>query len=193
MDTRERILDAATRAMRDLGVARATTKEIAKAADCSEALLYKHFSSKEMLYNAVFRERIPVLKEASARLHANVGKGSLEENLTEYALAAVRLYKDVLPLAGGMFADPMLLDVMRASFASTGSGPHQAVLALARFLRAEQRRGRVLAQADPDAAAALLLGACFQRAFFEHLVELPDDADRFAADLVSMLAPALIA
>ncbi|MFC7719862.1 TetR/AcrR family transcriptional regulator [Nonomuraea recticatena] len=101
MDTRERILDAATRAMRDLGVARATTKEIAKAADCSEALLYKHFSSKEMLYNAVFRERIPVLKEASARLHANVGKGSLEENLTEYALAAVRLYKDVLPLAGG--------------------------------------------------------------------------------------------
>ncbi|MFC7719863.1 TetR/AcrR family transcriptional regulator C-terminal domain-containing protein [Nonomuraea recticatena] len=87
----------------------------------------------------------------------------------------------------------MLLDVMRASFASTGSGPHQAVLALARFLRAEQRRGRVLAQADTDAAAALLLGACFQRAFFEHLVELPDDADRFAADLVSMLAPALIA
>ena len=36
--------------MRTIGLARATTKEIARAADCSEAALYKHFTGKEELF-----------------------------------------------------------------------------------------------------------------------------------------------
>jgi AcrR family transcriptional regulator len=44
---RVRILDAAHELMLTLGLARTTTKEIARAAGCSEAALYKHFASKE--------------------------------------------------------------------------------------------------------------------------------------------------
>ena len=41
--TRDRMLDAAYTVMRTRGLARATTKEIAREAGFSEAALYKHF------------------------------------------------------------------------------------------------------------------------------------------------------
>ncbi len=56
---RERILDAAHELMLTVGLARTTTKEIAKGADCSEAALYKHFASKEELFIRVLSERLP--------------------------------------------------------------------------------------------------------------------------------------
>jgi hypothetical protein len=56
---------------------------------------------------------------------------------------------------------------------------------LADYLRAEQAAGRVAADVDPVGAAALLLGACYQRAFLVRLVgeeQLPGD---FARSVVS--------
>ena len=50
-DRRRAILTAATPVFARLGRAGATTKDIAKAARVSEALLYSHFSSKEALYS----------------------------------------------------------------------------------------------------------------------------------------------
>src|SRR5688572_8727604 len=44
--TRERILAAARAVMLKKGLVRATTKEIARAADVSEGTLYNHFASK---------------------------------------------------------------------------------------------------------------------------------------------------
>jgi hypothetical protein len=38
--------------------------------------------------------------------------------------------------------------------------------ALAAYLDAEECLGRVREDADPEAAAAMVLGACYQRAFF---------------------------
>ncbi len=38
--------------------------------------------------------------------------------------------------------------------------------ALAAYLDAEKRLGRMSEDADPEAAAAMVLGACYQRAFF---------------------------
>jgi AcrR family transcriptional regulator len=49
-DRKEAILTAAVPVFARLGRAGATTKEIAKAAGISEALLYKHFPGKEALY-----------------------------------------------------------------------------------------------------------------------------------------------
>ena len=61
---RVRIVDAAHELMLTIGLARATTKEIAKAAGCSEAALYKHFASKEDLFVTVLKERLPKLGAA---------------------------------------------------------------------------------------------------------------------------------
>ena len=50
------------------------------------------------------------------------------------------------------------------------------------------------AEADPDAAAAMLLGACFQYAFLRHFAGQPAqpvEADAFAAGVVGTLMHAL--
>ncbi len=52
-DTRERILEAATRTFAQLGVSGATTREIAKAAKVNEVTLFRHFKNKEELLRQV--------------------------------------------------------------------------------------------------------------------------------------------
>ncbi|GII33337.1 TetR/AcrR family transcriptional regulator [Planotetraspora mira] len=192
MGTRDRIVAAAEQVINELGLARATTREIARAAGCSEALLYKHFSRKEDLFHAVLLERMPALTPAVARLSGQVGVATVAENLEEFARAAIAFYRRSLPLSSGLLAEASLLTGFRAMLAETGGGPHLPILLLGAYLREEQKIGRVDADADPDSAAALLLGACHHRSVLGSLVDLgPDDAvaPGLVATLIAGLAP----
>ncbi|GII55183.1 TetR family transcriptional regulator [Planotetraspora thailandica] len=192
MGTRDRIVAAAEQVIQELGLARATTREIARAAGCSEALLYKHFSRKEDLFLAVLLERVPALVPAVTRLNERVGKGAVRENLEEFAQAAVVFYRRSLPLSAGVVAEASLLDGFRRMLADVGGGPHIPINRLGAYLREEQRLGRVGPDADPDAAATLLMGACFHRALLESLVDLgPDDTlvPGLVGGLMAGLAP----
>ncbi|MFE9249863.1 TetR/AcrR family transcriptional regulator [Streptomyces sp. NPDC007088] len=182
---RARILDAAHRLMLTLGLARTTTKEIARAADCSEAALYKYFASKEDLFVEVLRERLPRLSPPEAD-----GARSVEENLTDFARQATAFYAESFPIAASLHADPHLkarhYDAMRA----LGAGPHAPVYALDAYLRAEQRAGRIGSEADTFAAASLLLGACVHRSFAYEAMprgEPPQSAEEFAARMATQL------
>jgi AcrR family transcriptional regulator len=112
--TRERILDAAEERMRTIGLARATTKEIARVAGCSEAALYKHFSGKEEIFVHVLKERLPPLSPLLDELNAGRGgEGSpdaptVEQNLTEIARRAARFYEQTQSLLDeDRFVDPL--------------------------------------------------------------------------------------
>ncbi|WP_377269791.1 TetR/AcrR family transcriptional regulator [Peterkaempfera sp. SMS 1(5)a] len=166
--TRERILDAADRLLRTIGLARATTKEIARAAGCSEAALYKHFRGKEEIFVAVLHERLPSLGPLPAELPEESAVHTLEQCLTGIARRAALFYEATMPIGASLFAEPGLLQRHREALRELDAGPHKPLLAVADHLRDEQLRGRVRADADCDAAAALLLGACFQRAFLLH-------------------------
>ncbi|RKN45775.1 TetR/AcrR family transcriptional regulator [Streptomyces hoynatensis] len=166
--TPERLLDAAERLMRSVGLANATTKAIAREAGCSEAALYKHFANKEELFVRVLTERSRNAGPLLAELTADPGGRSVEECLTEIARRAALFYADAMPMAASLFAEPALLGRHREGLREIGRGPHMVLDALTRYLRRERERGRVSPEADPYAAAALLLGACFQRAFFLH-------------------------
>ena len=168
--TRDRILDAAADVMTRLGLVRTTTKEIARAAGCSEALLYKHFRDKEEIFLGVLKERLPNLTATLADLPGRAGTGSVRDRLVEVVELAVRFYQGGLAIGSSMLGDPVLVRRQQEWLLSRGTGPHQANEMLAGYLRAEQATGRVAAGADPDAAAALLLGACYQRAFLVRLV-----------------------
>jgi AcrR family transcriptional regulator len=191
-DTRERILDAAAQVMETLGLARATTKQIARAAGYSEATLYKHFSDKTELLLAVLGERLPALVGLLKRLPDEAGQGVVAERLEEVAGQAVRFYERAFPILSSLFADPTLLARYREGLAAVGAGPHRANEALAAYLRAERELGRVDASVDPEAGAAMLLGACFQRAFLAAFDGEPIPAAeraRLAARLVGSLLP----
>jgi AcrR family transcriptional regulator len=168
--TRDRILDAAADVMTRLGLAKATTKEIARAAGCSEALLYKHFREKEEIFLGVLKDRLPSLTATLAALPDQAGTGSVRDRLVEAVDIAVRFYEGGLAIGSSMLGDPELVRRHREWMIGRGVGPQVANRMLADYLRAEQKADRVAAGVDADAAAALLLGASYQRAFLLRLM-----------------------
>lgn len=189
-DTRERLLDAAAHVMRTLGFARTTTKEIARASGYSEATIYKHFPDKTALFLAVLHERLPAFGPFVRELGDDAGERPVRDRLCALATAAIAFYLEGFPVSASIFAEPTLLAAHRTALAGRGAGPRYPVTALTGYLSAEQRRGRINAQADCAGAAALLLGACFQYAFlccFEQRQPPADEISAYAAAVTGTL------
>lgn len=162
METRDRILDAAAELMRTRGIVRATTKEIAKAAGFSEATLYKHFRDKEELLLRVLRERMP----GFARVEITPGEGRVEDNVWRLMRGALDFYREAFPMLGPLLSEPQLMATHHERISRYDAGPQKAVDRIAAYFHAERDLGRLAAGTDPDAAAALVGGVCFQQAFF---------------------------
>jgi hypothetical protein len=65
---------------------------------------------------------------------------------------------------------------------------------LTSYLEAEKRIGRVREDADPEAVAAMVLGACYQRAFFGSFLgeDVPAEGEEsFVEGIVQTLMPSL--
>lgn len=193
--TRARILDAAAELLGTVGITRTTTKEIARAAGCSEATLYKYFRDKEEIFVRVLRERAPGFPHALADLVASATADSPRAVLVDLARTAVRFYRQSFPMAASLFASPGLLATHRDKLDLDDAGPQMAARAVATYLRAEQGLGRIRAEVDPDAAALLFVGACFHRAFLDLFLAdraaegdlRPEGDDGFAAGIVDAL------
>jgi AcrR family transcriptional regulator len=168
-ETRRRLVDAAERVLRAKGLARATTKEIAREAGLAEGTLYLHFADKLDLIRAVQEKLLPPFIELLLQLPARAGTRTVEANLTEVAEQALVLYRDLLLVGSGLFADPELLERFRVRMRELGGGPHKAYGPIVAYLEAERALGRVDAGADLVAVGVLLLGACQQLVFIEQL------------------------
>lgn len=190
MSTRERILDAAALVMREQGVAHATTKEIARAAGCSEALLYRHFDDKQGLFMAVLRERMPgfALPDDAA------GTGTVEANLAQFVSGLLDFYVDSFPISASIFSSSTLLARHREAIAAHGAGPQTPQLRLQAYLEAERTAGRVRAEADLEVIARLLVGAALHQAFLaafwgDGRVDEPALGQRLVAPVLPALLP----
>jgi AcrR family transcriptional regulator len=195
--TRRRLVEAAERVIRARGLARSTTKEIAREAGCAEGTLYLHFADKLDLIRAVQEQLLPAFVDLLHRLPGRAGTRTVAANLTEVAEQAMVLYRDFVPVNAGVFADPELLERLRALLRERGDGPQRAYEPIVAYLEAEQALGRVAAGVDLLAAAVLLLGGCQQHVFVEQLVG-PDlhplgDRQSPAAGLVATLLTGLAA
>ncbi|GGT17007.1 TetR/AcrR family transcriptional regulator [Streptomyces purpureus] len=187
MSTRERILDAAAEILRTRGVAQATTKEIALASEVSEPTLDKYFGDRERLLLAVLEERLPGLSRVSVR----PGEGDVEDNLAELAHAVLDSYQRAIPMLGAILADRQRMAAHRTAMSRLGGGPDKAAGAFAGYLQAEQALGRVGAETDPDAAAALLIGGCFHEALLRYYAAGPG-ADAAPRTFAEFLARAVV-
>ncbi|MFD5823267.1 TetR/AcrR family transcriptional regulator [Nesterenkonia xinjiangensis] len=182
---RERILDAAADVMRTDGLARATTKRIAGAASCSEALLYKHFPEKQDIFLAVLQERSPRLPP----LGEAAGAGEVRDILTAITARLIAFYALNFPMAAALFGDHALLTAHRAALETRGAGPQAPSSSITAHLQEEIARGRVSATCDADATARLLTGAALHEGFLAGYTGTPvDDAEGLAARLVDSLA-----
>jgi len=175
------ILEAAEKVLLANGLAKTTTKEIARAAGCSEGSLYNHFKNKEDIYLQVLRGQLKSLMGALTRLHSLTGKDTVRQNLETVVLAALHDYFDSMSLICSIFSEPDILHRHREGFTSRNEGPHRANEAVAAYIRKEQQLGRIRQDADPRAAADTLLGSCFQHAFqLNFLGQEASDEERLA-------------
>jgi AcrR family transcriptional regulator len=180
-DLRDALLAAADRLMRERGARGLTTREIAREAGCSDGALYVHFQDKAHLLAAVCERWIPDLASAVGSLIERVGVATVQENLEEIAAVALRTFNEMVPAIFAIGGDPELLTYQQAALRAAGRGPRRGVESIAAYLAAEQRLGRVRADADAVMAANLVLGSCWQRAamgyyFGENLLPIDDAA-----------------
>ena len=168
-----------------------TTRQIAREAQVSAGVLYNHFHDKDDL---VVTALVAQATQNAATFLAAVpepGSGTLEENLSALADAALALLASALPLVASVFGQARAFhDLVTAMHSDPG--PLQPFLATVEYLRAEQALGRVAPDADPNAAVELLFGACQLRAFVVALQPLgvasPTGGANATQDLTAVVA-----
>lgn len=165
-DTRQQILEACQKLIQRLGLARVTTKEIARETGLSEGALYRHFEHKEDVFLAVFEKQVQHL--ASILTENPAGKGEVEENLRRVCLEILRYYEQLIPLTAAFFADTELLARFRGLLQQIG-GPQRLHYWIAGLIEEEQHLGRINAELPALDFATSLLGPVFQYAFLRQL------------------------
>jgi len=195
--TRERLIAATTRLMCERGLARTSTRDIARAAGVAEGALYHHFADKAELLLAVIQAGMGEFKQVVDDLALQVGRRSLRANLEQVARAALEFHLRVAPMVCSLYSDRTLLLRVRQILERNKLGPGESGAALAAYLEAEQRLGRVSPGANTRATAELLLAGCFQAAMREHFscqtAPLKHGMREMVGALIDGLAPAVVA
>jgi len=167
---RQRILDAALALIRERGIGRVTTKEIALAAGAAEGSLFKNFGDKMGLLTELLSQDLPEnLAWRAVPAEAPPGRGDLAAALVLFMERAIDFYAAALPLVAGSFADRELLRRQQERNRERGTGPQLALQASADYLRGWQESGHLDAAADPYAMAVALCGAALMYAWTDQL------------------------
>lgn len=158
---REAIVEAALEILREEGIANLTSREVAARAGVSDASVYYHFGDRAGLLQAVFAQGMKPLK-----FMAGLDLEELDpaEVVAAASAALEQFFDDVVPVFHAAQADPELRAALAAFVAAKELGPHKGVKLLGSYLRAQQKAGRVRADADVDAIALIIIDCAFARA-----------------------------
>ncbi|TCK24567.1 TetR/AcrR family transcriptional regulator [Pseudonocardia endophytica] len=173
-DLRSRILESTTKLLREEGLAAATSRRIARGADCSEGSIYVHFGDKGSLLAAVLSSGLP---EAAA-LWETADRGAsvdLREGLAAVLEAVRAYYAASYRLVGIVLVDRELFAQYSRSHREGGTGPQQVWRAVHRFLDAH--RGGLPGDLDLEVEAVKLAGAC-QNSVWVEMVSGPGELPR---------------
>jgi len=165
-DTRQALMDAALDVFVQRGFARATTREIAQTAGVAEGTIYRHFTDKHALFQAVFFSVAGAMIDEFRRIPERAGQGTLRENL-EYLFGLIAAQqKRLSPLMASMWADPEVASGFHEQIREQGlagfelDGP---VMVVAEYIRAEQAKGRIRDDVDAEEAATVVVAVPFAR------------------------------
>ncbi|MFB4283890.1 TetR/AcrR family transcriptional regulator [Nonomuraea sp. MTCD27] len=181
---RQRILDAATQLLRERGLARLTTREIAQAADAAEGSITKNFGGKIGLLIALLSQELPELR-AWHKAATPPGQRPMRTVLVDLLERGIAFYTASLPLMAGAAADQDLFAAYQATNRKHGTGPHPALDQMARYLAECQKAGELPRGTEPYTLALTLCGIAQFEAYTEYVSgpgALPGErADRLAA------------
>jgi len=155
---REHLIETADRLLAEHQVSAITTRDIARAADVSDGVLYNYFTDKnDLLLTALVRRVSRIVARFDTDL-PEPGTATVEENLNAYARAVLDRHADMLPIAAGLLTEPALLHRFIDEIHRQPFGPQLFRQRIAEYLSREQRLGRLPA-VDVEAATTLLTGA----------------------------------
>ncbi|APA97665.1 TetR family transcriptional regulator [Nocardia seriolae] len=152
---RDHLVATAQRLLAEQGAAGLTVRAIARAAAVADGVLYNHFSDKDELLAAALSAHVAAAHADLGPLPAP-GAATVRENLADYLRAGLALHHAVLPVFAGLLATPAVLD----RFAESQERENDWRERLTGYLRAERDLTRLAADADIDAATAILVGIC---------------------------------
>jgi AcrR family transcriptional regulator len=165
---RQRILDAALELIRERGIGRVTTKDIAATAGAAEGSLFKNFGDKMGLLTELLSYQLPENRAwREVGLVIPPGQGDVVAALVASMQRAVDFYAAALPLIAGSFADRELLRRYRQHNRERGTGPQLAMEAISDYLSGWQKSGHLDSDADCYAMALALCGSAQMYAYTE--------------------------
>jgi len=174
---REAILAATLDLAAEQGLARLTTKEVARRAGASEASVFYHFGDKVGLLQAALVAGLEPLMELDPAVAAGAADETVGESLLAIAVSLERFFDRVLPILGAIQGDSDLRAAFGERMAERDLGPHRGVELLGRSLAGMQRRGLVDPAVDGEAVAPAIIGACLLHAWLRYLFG-PGHGDR---------------
>ncbi len=196
MPSREEILTAADKAVREVGMHQVTTKQIASIAGCSEGSIYNHFANKTALLACAVSQRMAMFPAYATSLPERAGQRTVGENLHEFARLAIEFFHQILPHLAGMLAEPAEIVQHARDIDGAGHGPRWVLRAMTDYLDRERELGRVHAHANTRGSAAALLGGCLQHVLVSHgwgaeIAEV--SAEAHVVDVVEAVLAGLVA
>ncbi|WP_037577576.1 TetR/AcrR family transcriptional regulator [Phaeacidiphilus oryzae] len=155
-DVRGLLFDAAERVVLRSGPAGLTSRAVTTEAGCAKGLLHAHFGGLDEFVAELCLDRIDGVAARASALADRAGQGEVAENL--HTALDVLLGSTGPALAAAAMTRAGSARRVREAMASGDRGFAVIQDALARYLAAELRLGRVPAGTDPQAAALALVG-----------------------------------
>jgi AcrR family transcriptional regulator len=174
-EARQKIIAATEHLLLSHGLVRLTTRNIAREAGVAEGLIYHHFKDKAELIHEVVEQRMREAKNVFQSLPLQVGLHTLQENLEQVLYTLYYSHYEITPIVFSTFADHELRARTREIVKEREGGPEKDIEAMALYLAAEQRMGRVAQGLVPRVAAELLWKIGVQMAMMSRFMELEPD------------------
>lgn len=155
-DLRERLFAAAERVVARDGAAALTSRAVTAEADCAKGVLHTHFAGLDEFVAELVLDRFARSARQAQALEAKAGTATVADNLQEVILV---LLKALPPAVVGLaMTRPAAALHTRQGF-QAGAPAFDAIQhAFTAYLQAEQRGGRLPADADTATIALALVG-----------------------------------
>ncbi|PSL05934.1 TetR family transcriptional regulator [Haloactinopolyspora alba] len=181
---RERIRAATFDLLREKGIARLATKEIAARAGVSEGSIFYHYKNREGLLSAIFENALAPLIEIREE---GIGAQSLRETLDHFTTAVEHFLEHAIVVMFAAQADVDLRSSVTEYLSENPDrNPQTGVRLIGEYLDELQRSGIIRAGIDTHTAAFMLVSSCTWRAGQPWLVGTTDGVPE-RADVVDTL------
>ncbi|MYR06165.1 TetR family transcriptional regulator [Gordonia sp. SID5947] len=161
---RDEIVTATLEVLRDRGIARLTTREIADRLGISEGSIFYHFGDRKGLVGAVFTESLRPLWEFGPMMpSAPHDISELREVLTVFTTRLEEFLEDGLDVLMAAQADTALRAELGGVILENDYGPQRGVTAISGYLRSAQAAGVIAPTVDAEVTAHLLIASVFMR------------------------------